>query len=187
MSIDDRLRAGLTANADATSVAVERNLDTVWHRQRRRARLRAAAAVAAVAVLGAVPWAVVSSLDGRGSGPATPEAPEVVGSYRVAVQAQGETRSMTGTWTVTLDEDGGVTLDAPDSFEGAVGVGEGYAVDGGRLTTNVFLGWPGCQRTTPAVGTYRVEAEATGIRFGLVSDRCAPRIELFGSRWKRLP
>jgi hypothetical protein len=187
MSIDDRLRAGLIANADVTGVAVERNLETVWHRNRRRVQLRVAVAVAAAALLGVVPWAVVAALDERGAGPASPETPQVVGSYRVQVRAQGETRTMTGTWTVTFEAGGGLTLDPPDTFDGVVGEGEGYTLDGDRLTTNAFLGWPGCQRTAPPVGAYQVDPDPAEMRFELISDSCGPRIELFGARWERLP
>jgi hypothetical protein len=188
MPIDDRLRAGLSANADLLSPPVERHLTAVRRRHQRAVRLRVLAVAAAVALLAVIPWGIVTAVRGRTPDPVAPSTPaSLAGSYRVVVEAGGETRSMTGTWTVTLDADGAISLSPPPGFEGPAGDGETYELSGTTFTTNVLIGWPGCQRGTVQVGTYRVAVTDHGAEFTRLEDDCPARIALLGSPWERLP
>lgn len=185
MSIEDRLRSGLTANADPTPPPVEAHLVAVNRRYRRRLAVRAVTATAAVVVLAAVGWWAVAQL--LGGGHLEPAEQTVPGTYRVAVQDSDVTGDLAGTWLVTLGSDGSITYTTPLASGLVAGVGESYVLEGDQLRTNALIGFPGCQRTNPATGTYTVTADRDGVTFRVVSDGCAARRALFGSPWERQP
>ena len=185
MSIEQRLRSGLAANANEVSAPVEAHLDRVLLRRRRRVRNRVALVTAAV-VAGAV--IVPTSVTRLGDRPQVTAAPSLAGSYRVEVDGRGPTRAMDGTWEVTIDGRGLIELTPPSSYDGPPVDDSGdYQVSDDEITTNLLLGWPGCQLAQPAVGTYSVVVADGGLRFDPVRDTCPGRLRIFTSRWERLP
>lgn len=74
MSIDDRIRAGLTANADFPAPPVERHLEVVVRRHRRRLPLMVSVVLGAVAVLVVATWLAQASREGHPQ-PAAPIPP----------------------------------------------------------------------------------------------------------------
>lgn len=186
MSIEQRIRSGLAANAADVMAPVEARLDDVLRHHRRGVRIRIGLAVVATAALGATPWVVVD-LAGDGSETAA-DSTGVPGRYAVGVPGGGATREMRGRWTVALSEDGSARVTPPPGYDGPEpGEGVAYRLDGRTFTTNLLIGWPGCQASTPAVGEYVVDVFPTGARFELVEDTCPARVRLFTSRWERLP
>ncbi len=186
MLIEDRIRAGLSRNAEVPGPAVEHQLAVVQRRHRRRTVVRLAVAAAVVAILGAVPWAVLTILADRDRQPAQPSPPSLPGSYRVVIDGTA-TSDLRGTWRVSLARDGGLRLTPPPSYRGAVRTGATYEVSEGKFTTNVFIDSPGCQRTNPSVGVYRVTVTEGGAAFARVHDSCPARVALFQAWWERLP
>jgi hypothetical protein len=186
MSIDDRMRAGLAANAELLPPPVEEHLDAVRRRHRRRTRGRVALVAAAAVVLAVLAPLGVRWIVDPGPEPAKPT-PSLAGSYRVVVRGEGPTADMTGAWTVTLGADGRMQVKAP--ADGLLVADEGlhYQVRGDVLTTNLFLDRVGCQRGDPPVGAYRFAVSGTGASFTTLGDSCEPRLLLFSSTWKRLP
>lgn len=187
MSIEQRIRKGLAANAADVLTPVESDLASVLGRRRTRVRVQVGAAVAASAVIVATPWAALTWL-GEDSVSPTEPARDITGSYEADVDAVGRMSDLAGTWTVTLGADGVVEVEPPAGYDGPrAGVGESYRLAGGELTTNLFLGWPGCQRSTPAVGVYRVVETATSLTFEPIDDTCPARARLFDATWEELP
>lgn len=185
MPIDDRIRDGLTRNADVPSPSVERHLDRVLARRRRQVAVRTAA-VAAVAVGAVVPWALVQGDGQRVGDPAAPS-PALQGTYRVVVGNSDAPADMPGTWTVTLGDNGSIAVKPPAGYHGNGGVGESYELAApGELTTNLFVGAPGCQRGDPPVGVYGFAATAAGVQFTRVEDGCPARVAIFAGHWERL-
>jgi hypothetical protein len=183
MSIEDRLRTGLAANADPLPPAIEDHLDTVRRRYRARIWARAATAAAVVVVLAAAGWWATTALLGdRGVSPAEPTIP---GTYVVVVQGSGPTAVLTGTWEVTLGSDGAISYTPPAASGLPAGTGESYVLDDDELRTNALVGFPGCQRTNPATGSYAVVADGDTLTFRVVSDGCPARRALFGTEWER--
>jgi hypothetical protein len=188
MSIDDRMRAGLAANAELLPPPVEEHLDAVRRRHRHRTRGRVLLAVAASVVLAVAAPLTVRSIVGTGPEPAEPApSPSLTGSYRVVVRGAGATADMTGSWTVTLGADGQVQLKAPADASLVADEGLHYQVRGDVLTTNLFLDRVGCQRGDPPVGAYEFAVSGTRASFTTLSDVCEPRVLLFSSTWERLP
>lgn len=189
MPIDDRIRDGLARNAEVPFPTVERHLGRVQVRRRRRLQARVAAlAASAVAIVALVPWALVAGLAQRGADPAPSPGSGLPGTYRVVVGDAGSSAGVGGTWTVTLGEGGAVVLDPPPGYEGPVGVGESYELSGpAEMTTNLFVGSPGCQRADPPVGVYGFVVADSELRFNRVEDTCPARARLLGEPWERLP
>lgn len=187
MPVDDRIRAGLSRNAEVPLPPVEHHLDVVVRRHRRRTTARLVAGAAAVAVLGLLPVWSLTTLTDRDPDPARPAPHALAGTYLVVIDDVGAASELRGTWEVTLTKDGLVDLTPPPAYGGTVSDGAAYEVSGATVTTNVFVDLPGCQRDDPAVGVYRVALTASGADFTLLEDTCAARAALFGVRWERLP
>lgn len=188
MSIEQRIREGLAANAADVAAPVEISLGAVVQRRRRRVRAKVGVAVAATAVLAATPWAAGTWLaEQRATGPATPAEVGLEGRYSVEVAAVGRTAELAGTWLVTLSDEGDIEVEPPAGYDGLLpGTGESYDVVGDELRTNLYLGWPGCQQADPPIGRYRVEVTSTGLAFMPIQDVCPPRRQLFDVRWVRV-
>jgi hypothetical protein len=187
MPVDDRIRAGLSRNAQVALPPVEEHLATVARRHRRRTVGRFAAGAAAVVLLALVPLWAFTTLGDRDPRPARPSASALAGTYRVVVDGVGEASDLGGTWLVTLTTDGRVDLTPPRTYRGAVSDGASYEVSGAMITTDLFVDSTGCQRMDPAVGTYRVTVNANEAKFTRVNDSCPARAALFGVTWRRLP
>ncbi len=195
MSVEERLRAGLRADATSLSPApVERELETVHRRVRRRERARWAGRVA---VAGAVAAAVVaiavitgdriggSSVDPVERPPTT--IADLAGEYVVDVPAtvQGDHLGISGRWVVVVDESGVMELTPPPG--GADGASDAtLRVEGDRIVTNALHAVPGCQ-AGEGVGTYAWSADGDTVDFSVVEEDCRGRTLLFtATSWRRL-
>jgi hypothetical protein len=199
MSVEDRLRAGLRAEATSLAPApLERHLDAIHRRVRIRSRTRwtarvAAAGAAAAAVL-AVAVVATDRLAGSDADPADlPTAPvsrgagDLRGEYVVDVPAspQGDRLGVSGRWVVRVNGDGTLDLTAPAG--GADGSSDAsLSVDGDRVVTNALHGVPGCQAGT-GVGTYSWSVAGDDVAFAPIGEDCRARTLLFTSTWRRLP
>lgn len=185
MSVEDRLRSGLEAQAQLTLPRTEEQLEQVWRRRRRRHEVRwggIAVAATVAAVLGAT---ILPETLGGGEVSPPVASSGLAGTYAVAVGRSATTvrEGMVGLWTVTLSESGTLEVDPPPSYERATS-GAAYTTDGGQLTTNAFLDHPGCQ-TTPS-GTYAWTIDGTSVQFEHVDDACPARRILFEEQpWER--
>jgi hypothetical protein len=186
MPIEDRIRAGLSRNAEVPVPPVEHHLAEVRRRHRRRLVARLAVAAAVVIIVGTVPLALLTKLADRAQEPARPGPPSLPGTYSVVIDGAAAS-DLRGTWRVTLAGDGSVTLTPPPTYRGAVTKGATYEMSGAQLTTNVFVDSPGCQRTAPPVGVYHVAVSTDRAVFTPVHDSCPPRLALFRARWERVP
>jgi hypothetical protein len=187
MPIEDRIRAGLARNGELSPPPVEKHLDAVRRQHRRRTGTRLLATAAIVALLALVPVAVLRQLGDRAPHPTPQPAATMPGTYQVVVAPGSSFPEAVGTWRVTLTDDGRVRATAPPGFHGTVSTGATYTIRRTRFTTNVFIESPGCQRTSPAIGTYRVRITSSGPDFTRLHDSCDLRAALFGGSWKELP
>jgi hypothetical protein len=187
MSIDDRIRTGLSRNSMVPAPPVEQLLDRVRRTHRRRSGIRLLGVAAAVVLVGLASLALVHALVARRVEPTRPGGPDLPGTYQVVVPQDAAVARMRGTWRVSLTADGRVALTAPPTFRAAFGTGATYDVSGSTLTSNVFIDVPGCQRTSPAVGTYRFVVTEIGLELTRLDDSCRVRTVLFGASWERLP
>ncbi len=137
MSVDDRLRAGLRANATAFQPAVESGLDEVRGRDRGRRAARAAIAAGLVAAAG-VAILGVAGPDGSSRPPPATSAPSptaaLLGRYESDVTRPGR---LAGHWVLEFDGNGTVLVTPPDSYAGIVS-GTLFTADTLKLRTNLF-------------------------------------------------
>jgi hypothetical protein len=84
---------------------------------------------------------------------------------------------MAGTWSLTLDTDGGLSLIAPPAFESPT-VSGSFQLHRSVFTTNTFADAK-CRGT---VGTYRWGLSDGRLRFTKIDDPCSIREALFGAR-----
>jgi hypothetical protein len=185
MSIDDRLRSGLSRNGAAIQVAVEPELAVVTRRDHVIGRRRVAGVlIAATAVVALAPWALGEAE--RTPVPVAPGASDLVGTYVVDVP-DGTAGGAAGRWEVTLEEGGALEVQPPSGYDDQMADRLTYAVEDGVIETNVFLDAPGCQLPGALVGEYTWERSGTTVRFVRVRDECMPRRALFDAVWKRQP
>ena len=139
MSVDDRLRAGLGANATAFQPTVETGLEKVRGRGRRGRATRVAVAVAVglVAAAGVAVLVVARPDVSEPPGPVTP-APSptapLFGSYEADVTRPAR---LAGHWVLEFDGNGTVLVTPPDGYAGVVS-GTLFTADASRLRTNLF-------------------------------------------------
>jgi hypothetical protein len=183
MSVEDRLRAGLSAETQIVQPDTEIQLAAVQRRRRRRqtARYSAVGATAAAALIGATFVPSILS-DGQRMSPA--RAPRLPGTYVAVVDgSRAAQEDMVGRWALVLEEDGTLDIDPPSSYARAA-TGAAYSVDGERLKTNALLDHPGCQ-TTPS-GEYTWTLQDDVLDFRVVDDDCPARLVLFDDpTWER--
>jgi hypothetical protein len=187
MPVDDRIRAGLSRNAELTHPPVEHHLDTVVRRHRRRIAAKLLAGAAAALVLAVLPWWAFTTVHDRDPEPARPSEPTLAGAYRVVIDEARTAPDLRGTWVVTLRTDGRIDVTPPLTYRGKLSGGAAYEQSGATIRTNVFVESPGCQRTDPAVGVYRVTLTGSEAVFTKMEDTCPARAALFGAPWTRLP
>jgi hypothetical protein len=133
-----------------------------------------------------IPWILASALRQGGPPPAATVGAGLPGTYRVDVVKGAGAAGVAGTWRVTLGEDGAIDVVPPVGHRGPVGEGETYEWSDTEVTTNLFVGMPGCQRTDPPVGVYLYEATDDGVAFTRLNDSCPARARLFATPWERL-
>jgi hypothetical protein len=192
MSVEDRLRVGLSGEAEAVTPEVEWQLERVMGRGLRRTRMRragygiaVAAASAAAVVLAFNAGVFDPSVNEHVPGPVNqPE--QIQGEYVVEIsQATDRQADMVGRWRVELADGGVLRLVPPRGYAGTTS-GSSYRVAGDVILTNAFVDRPGCQ--TVERGSYRWKRTGSTLRFAVVDDSCADRELLFADQtWEALP
>ena len=171
MSVDDRLRAGLRANATALEPAVESGLDEVRGRRGRAARVAVAAglvaAAAAVGVLVIVAWP-----DGVDRPPpaTSPTSPTAVLFDRYESDVTRPAR-LSGRWVLEFAGNGTVRVIPPEGYSGVVS-GTVFTADASRLRTNLFA-----QDVCADLGNGEFSWTRSGARLALADsdEPCAAR------------
>ncbi|MGZ5307358.1 MAG: hypothetical protein ACXWEG_11555, partial [Actinomycetota bacterium] len=179
MPIERRIREGSQRNAGVLDPDVDRFLDSVVHRTRRRQVIRrsltAAASVAAVVAAVVLGPSVLDGIGGTtggtvpGSDPTTSVAPSVTpavaffsGTFTRSIPegtAVVRANGIVGTWTISADPDGQVRVLAPASFAGAH-ASHPFEMQADSLATDAF-GSDICAGL-PA-GTYRWSLEGDSL------------------------
>ena len=184
MSVDDRLRAGLTEYAARVP---EPDVELRFHRSlavhRRRRGLRWASAVSSL-VVAACAVAVLSQVwtgrpgPGWQAGDAT-QALTVQGSYAGLAQGLPDTPGSSGRWGLEFGDDGRVTVSAP--FSSGRSPEAAGTLRGGVLTTELFAR-DAC--TGVSSGTYTVAQVADRVVLQVALEACAERARpLTGTTW----
>ncbi len=180
MSVDDRLRHGLGANATAFEPEVETSLDAVRRRGRRAARARLAragglvVAAAATAVLVAVVVRPGVPDDRSPAPPVIAPSPtaELFNRYEADVTRP---RSLAGRWGLELTGNGSATVTPPDGYAGVVS-GTIFTADRARLRINLFA-----QDVCADLGNgeYAWSREGDRLVLAVSNDSCAARTRFF--------
>lgn len=188
MSVDDRLRTGLAANASSLEPEVERRLSAVRARDRRRRAVRWSAGLAVAAASTA---AALVLLDGPGgtpeplrpvqtpSGSASPQSALLTGEYAGRLTGPGD---LAGRWVLRFDAAGTLDVTAPAAYEGVLSGVLFEATDDFR--TNLF------QQDTcvnQGLGRYSWQRSGRRLTFAVLDDPCASRVRLLdGVRWREV-
>jgi hypothetical protein len=158
-------------------------------RRRREVRRRVTAGIAGAAITIAVFVWLAGALSHSDSQPrpaSTPSPTSIAGTYRMTLPAsdpQVTELDVSGTYTLTLQPNDVIQLDAPPGFEQTheSASGDAYRVTGNIVTIGSFATFS-CPGT---VGTYRIDRTATALRLTPIAESCALREVIFGSRpWK---
>ena len=190
MPIERRIRAGSERNAGVLDPDVNRFLDSVVHRTRRRQvihrSLAAAASVAAVALAIVIGPSVLDGIKDSGgttigSNPTpsvtpsvTPGVPLVTGRFIRSIPdgtAVVRNNGIAGTWTISADAEG-LRLLAPDSFPGAPVSGP-FELQADTLRTAAFS-TDICEGLPP--GTYSWSTPEGFLVLSVLSDPCDARV-----------
>jgi hypothetical protein len=191
MSVERRLREGFARNANSLDPWTEQRLERVLGQHRRRVRIRwAASALAAAAALAAVVAFGPRLLDVMGTpDPAAPSTPRVVqelsGIFATTVQddtAVVREQNLAGNWSMRLNADGTMVVDAPASYGGVLS-GALFQVTADRFRTSLFeqdlcsgLG----------LGTYAWSLSSGALTLTPVDDSCQGRVAvLTSSTWQQ--
>ena len=177
MSVDDRLRMGLTANATALA---EPNVELILgkalaaHRRRRALRWAGFAGMAAVAcAVVALPvlWHGNETL----GPPAGRTSSTFEGGYAALVTTVPGASQASGRWALELDADGQLVATAPNRYGRGLPAVIG-AVDGRHVRTELFD-----ENLCQGLGSGRYTASRRGdhLVFQLASDPCATRVAFF--------
>jgi hypothetical protein len=185
MSVDDRLRQGLGANATAFEPEVETSLDDVRRRGRRARRVRWArrGAVVAAATAAAALVAVVVRPDVPADPVPTPPvaAPSSTDELFTSYQADVVTpQALAGRWGLELRGNGSVLVSAPAGYAGVVS-GTIFTADRSRLRINLFS-----QDVCSDLGNGEYTWSRAGGRLTLAvsDDACEARVRFFtGNEW----
>ncbi len=191
MSVEQRLRDGLARNAEAFHPDVEGRLGAVRRGQRHRSRVQwALAGVAVLAFLAAAAALAPALLASRHRGDlridSTTAAGQVLtGSYSTTVAAAAGVvtdRNLSGTWTVTWNNDGRMGVQAPTGYTGVLS-GALFQSTPGAVRTDVF-GQDLCSGLQ--IGRYRWTRTGNALMFTLADDRCEGRVAVLTSApWTR--
>jgi hypothetical protein len=196
MPVERRIREGAERNAGVLHPDVDRFLDSVVQRTRRRHVVRRSlTAAASVAAMVAAVMLGPSVLEGiRGSGGTVPGSdittsvapslppilPFLTGTFTRSIPegtAVVRANGIAGTWTISADAEGGVRLLAPGSFAGAH-ASHPFGMQADSLSTDAFrsdicAGLP--------AGTYRWTVQAGFLVLTTLSDRCDARVVVLGA------
>jgi hypothetical protein len=196
MPIERRIREGAERNAGVLDPDVDRFLDSVVHKTRRRRvihrSLTAAASAAAVVLVIAVGPSVLDGIGGSGgtapgSNPTgsvvpsvTPGVPFFTGTFTRTIHegtAVVRANGIAGIWTISAQADGTIQLLSPTSFAG-VETSDPFEIQAGSLRTNAFstdicAGLP--------AGTYGWSQVGSSLVLTPVSDPCDARVEVLSA------
>jgi hypothetical protein len=191
--IERRIRQGAERNAGVLDPDVDRFLDSVVHKGRRRQVVRrslsAAASVAAVVLVVALGPSVLHGIgdttDGSVPGnesisTVTPVVPLVTGTFTRSIPegtALVRVNGIAGTWTISAGADGRVRLVAPASFAGAH-ASRPFEMQADTLSTVAF-GSDICQGL-PA-GRYTWSRSGDFLLISAISDPCDARVFILGA------
>ncbi|MDP9185113.1 MAG: hypothetical protein M3O29_05545 [Actinomycetota bacterium] len=185
MSVDGRLRNGLSRDASAVNVDVDNFLDDVVRRGRRQRRVRRIGAVAItlamIVAMVVVAPTVRDAIRDHTKQPAVPQPPGAIeGTYAVRIVSRDTsgpaTSDLAGLWQFTLRGDGLLTAQGPPAASVSTSSTR-YHVAGDQIFTTAFQ-----SGTCSGVGVYRWSREGSTLVFTLVSDTCAVRVTLFTAR-----
>lgn len=191
MSVDDRLRAGLSRNARSLEPDVEALLESTLatHRHARWWRWGGAAgglAAAACAVVGVVMVGWGGDRAGEPVAPAHTTMSSIVlqGSYAGQVAALPAAPNVAGRWILEFQAAGVLGVTAPATYPGVVS-GVLYAVQGQEIRTDLFSqdlcsGQP--------LGRYAVTRTGPRLALMAVDDPCPARVGvLAATKWTVAP
>jgi len=182
MSVDGRLRNGLSHDASGLDVDVEGFLGDVRRLGRRRRQIHriGAVAITTAIIIGIVVAAPMlrNAIRDRTTQPAASLPPEAIqGTYAVRIAPADTTgldiRSLDGQWQFTLRGDGLLSVQSPPATQLSTPSTQ-YHVDGDQLLTTAFE-----SRTCSGVGVYRWSRQGSALILTLVSDACPLRVALF--------
>jgi hypothetical protein len=191
MPIERRIREGAERNAGALDPDVDRFLDSVVHKTRRRQAIHrsfsAVAAVAAVVVAVAVGPNMLDGIRGMGATvpgsnrtpSVTPVVPLLTGTFTRSITegtAVVRANGIAGTWTIRA-EAGRVQLLAPASFAGAE-ASRPFELQADTLRTDAFTSSV-CAGLPP--GTYSWSEPAGFLVLTAISDPCDARVVVLGA------
>lgn len=140
MSVDDRLRQGLSANAVTFEPGVETSLDAVRRRGRRASRARMVRAGGLAAAAAAFLVAIVvrpGVLEDRSPAPSVPVPSSTADLFNRYEAEVTRPRSLAGRWAVELSGNGSAIVTPPDGYAGVVS-GTIFTADRARLRINLF-------------------------------------------------
>lgn len=181
MSVEDRLRVGLAANAAALREPdIELQLGEAFaaHRRRSARRWAGVAGLAAAACA-----ALVVTLMGQMAPkpvPAPPVGPTPATlheRYAGLVAPFAEAPNVSGRWVLAVDADGKVVATPPQTFRG------GEAMVAGRMGREAVFGTDmfreGNHICDSPGGKYRIADRGDQLVFESVDDRCVSRVQFF--------
>lgn len=188
MSVDERLRIGMSRNALNLDPDVDALLESTLARRGRGRRIRWAGAAAGLAAAASAALVLVFS-DGWGGAPLVPadsasSSVIVQGRYVGDVAALPAAPSLAGRWVLEFKSQGVLAVTAPPAYPGVVS-GVLYAVEGDELRTDLFSqdlcsGQP--------LGRYAVTRTTGGLGFAVVDDPCAQRVAVLApTTWTTAP
>jgi hypothetical protein len=189
MSLNDRLREGLDRASAAADPDVERSLNTVLARRRRRVRTRRLGLVVAIAGLAALVIAfgipISAGLRSEDRAPTVGVAQQLAADYEVTLsesESASVQPSLAGQWRMRLQTDGQVALTAPDTFAAERNpLGVSFTADDLTFRTNIFY-----NDFCTSIGTYSWQLLGQELTFSAVSDSCEiRRVLLTTNPWTR--
>lgn len=194
MSVERRLREGFARNANSLDPWTEQRLEKVLGRHRRHVQFRwAASALAAAAAIAAV-VVLAPRLIENGIGPPEPAAPatptvmqELTGVFTTTVEegsAVVRDHDLAGNWSMRLNADGTMVVDAPASYGGVLSAAL-FGATADRFRTSVFE-QDLC--SGQGVGIYVWSLSGGTLTLTPVDDSCEGRVAvLSSSTWQQVP
>lgn len=182
MPIDGRLRNELSRDASDVDVDVDRFLESVVTKGKRRRQLRRAGGAIVVTLVLAVGAALSPTvLDVIRHQQRVPAAPvptvAIEGTYVVRIQPADVAGTpgprLEGLWQFTVRGDGLLSVTGPAGTNVSAPRSQ-YQLEGDRILTTAFA-----SNRCSGVGVYRWHREGTTLTFTLVSDACVLRVVLF--------
>ncbi len=190
MPSEDQVRDQVERSVRHIDPEIGTVLDRVASRGRRRRRLAVAMKVSVAAgLIALIVIAGPSVLDLLNTSPDRPASPvspysAIAGTYRTTIAAEPGVvtqAGMTGRWTLRLDADGSLELEAPPGFQ-AEASGVTYRIVGREFQTNAFPN--DLCHAQPLPGRYHWILTDGLLRFTIIEDPCEARAILFaGQHW----